>query len=86
MVFALSGRVEEQHVLELQTLFDHEAELPNLTIDLKEVQLVDRKAVRFLAVCESDGVKLRNCPPYIREWIETGSDTGYEPQHEANSK
>jgi len=26
--------------------------------------------VRFLAHCEADGVKLDNCPAYIREWIE----------------
>ena len=37
---------------------------------LKEVRLVDREAVQFLARCETEGVELDNCPAYIREWIE----------------
>jgi anti-anti-sigma regulatory factor len=77
-VFALSGRIEETRVPELQKLIEAEAEVAAVTLDLQEVRLVDREAVRFLAACEARGVKLRNCPPYIREWIVTGSDTNHE--------
>jgi hypothetical protein len=49
-----------------------------MALDLEEVKLVDREAVRFLAACEARGIQLRNCPSYIREWIETGSDTNHE--------
>ena len=66
-MFALSGRIEAQHVPELQALF--EAEDQGVMLDLKEVNLVDREAVRFLARCEARGVKIDNCPAYIREWI-----------------
>ena len=38
-------------------------------IDLKQVVLADREAVRFLAACELNGTELRNCPAYIREWV-----------------
>ncbi len=38
-------------------------------IDLKNVLLVDREGVNLLAVSESNGTELRNCPPYIREWV-----------------
>jgi hypothetical protein len=38
-------------------------------IDLKDVLIVDREAIKLLAVCESNGVELRNCPAYIREWV-----------------
>jgi hypothetical protein len=38
-------------------------------IDLKDVLLVDREAIKLLAVCESNEVELRNCPAYIREWV-----------------
>ena len=38
-------------------------------LDLKEVKLVDREAVRFLAYCEAKGTTLKNCAVYIREWI-----------------
>jgi anti-anti-sigma regulatory factor len=67
VVFALSGRIEAQHVPELQALF--EAEDQGVMLDLKEVNLVDREAVRFLARCEARGVRIDNCPAYIREWI-----------------
>jgi len=36
---------------------------------LEEVTLVDLDIVQLLARCEAMGVKLLNCPPYIREWI-----------------
>ena len=77
--FALSGRIEEQHISELQELFDAEGEVCEITLDLEEVRLVDREAVRFLADCKAKGIQLKNCPSYIREWIETGSGTGDEP-------
>jgi hypothetical protein len=38
-------------------------------LDLEEVKLVDRVAVRFLGHCESNGIDLLNCPLYIRKWI-----------------
>ena len=40
-----------------------------VALDLKEVLLVDREAVKLLAVRELNGLKLKNCPAYIREWI-----------------
>jgi len=33
------------------------------------VQLVDVAAVRFLARCEAEGMELRSCSRYIREWM-----------------
>jgi hypothetical protein len=76
--FTLSGRIEEKHIAELQELFDAEGDV-RLTLDLEEVRLVDREAVRFLASCEARGIQLINCPSYIREWIEQGAVQGYEP-------
>ncbi len=79
MVAALSGRIEEARVPELQDLLESEAEGVDITLDLEEVKLVDREAVRFLAACEARGIKLQSCPSYIREWIETGKDTTDDP-------
>jgi hypothetical protein len=70
--FALSGRIEHEQVVELKALLEGEAEVSGITLDLKEVRLVDREAVRFLAECESRGIKLKNSPSYVREWIEQG--------------
>ena len=78
VTFTLSGRIESKHVLELQSVLDPESDGVQIAFDLKEVRLVDRETVRFLSVCEARGIKLKNCPPYIREWIETGSGLSHE--------
>ena len=46
-----------------------EQESGGFGIDLKNVLLVDREAVKLLALSEANGTELRNCPPYIREWV-----------------
>jgi hypothetical protein len=71
-IFALSGRIEKEHVSELRVLLEGESKVVELTLDLEEVRLVDREAVRFLAACEARGIRLKNCPSYVRKWIETG--------------
>jgi hypothetical protein len=38
------------------------------------VRLADRDAVRFLRSCEAEGVKLENCPAYVREWMDREQD------------
>ena len=73
-MFVLSGRIEEEHVLELQNLLSGETQRHNITFDLEEVRLVDRQVVKFLGACEGRGIRLRNCPSYVREWIDTGGD------------
>ena len=70
VVFALSGRIESDDVTELQRLFELEPMVRHLVLDLEDVTLADRDAVTFLRRCEQNGIRLENCPPYIREWIE----------------
>jgi hypothetical protein len=65
--FRLSGRIEEDHLVELQA--EVQRYRPRLVFDLAETTLVDRAVVRFLAAHEGDGVELLRCPRYIREWI-----------------
>jgi anti-anti-sigma regulatory factor len=74
VVFTLSGRIEAEQVAELQRLFSLEADGVRLVLDLHEVELADREAVRFLARCEAGGGTLVHCPAYIREWIERERD------------
>jgi anti-anti-sigma regulatory factor len=69
VVFTLSGRLDGENIGELHTLFGTEAKGPPIILDLKDLMLVDRDAVRFLERCEADSIKLENCPAYIREWI-----------------
>jgi anti-anti-sigma regulatory factor len=74
VTFALSGRIEEEHLSDLQKLLkvETQAKPTAITLDLIDVRLVDREAIKFLAACEVQGIMLKNCPSYVREWIETG--------------
>jgi hypothetical protein len=73
-VFSLSGHIEAQAIAELGRLFALETDCRKILIDLKDVSLVDREAMRFFAGCEDDGMKLENCPHYIREWMTREKD------------
>ena len=67
-IFILCGRIDAKEVPELQKLMAAEGQ-KYMVLDLKEVKLIDREALRFLARCEENGIKVENCPAYIREWI-----------------
>ena len=67
VVLRISGRIEQGDVEIVRAAIDQERGA--IAIDLAEVGLVDRSAVNLLALNEARGVTLRNCPPYIREWI-----------------
>ena len=70
VVFTLTGRIQVEHLPELQRLLALEARDHSIVFDLDQVRLVDRETVKFLKQCEADGAKLENCPAYIREWME----------------
>ena len=72
-VFAVSGRVGVENITELQRIVASEA-AQRKALNLKDLTLVDRHAVRFLARCEAEGTALENCPIYIREWIVREAD------------
>jgi len=67
VVFRVSGRIQAEHVDTLRELLGREKD--EVAIDLTEVILVDREVVRLLARSEANGIELRNCPAYIREWV-----------------
>jgi hypothetical protein len=65
--------METEHVTELKELFDRDYR--DIILDLRDLRLAHRDAVRFLRRCEADGMKLENCPAYVREWIESEKDS-----------
>jgi anti-anti-sigma regulatory factor len=69
VVFTVSGRLAADNVSELSALLAAEQDGRTRVLDLKDLVLVDSDAVRFLSVCETDSIVLRNCPPYIRAWM-----------------
>jgi hypothetical protein len=73
-VFILSGRIEAQAIAELERLLELQTDYRDIVVDLKDVTLVDREAMRFFVRCEAGGVTLEHCTPYIREWMEREKD------------
>src|SRR5262249_33765607 len=67
VVLLISGPITGQDVDLLRGVLERESS--GFAIDLKNVSLVDREAVKLLARSEANGTELRNCPPYIREWV-----------------
>jgi hypothetical protein len=67
IVLIVTGRIGEEHLETLRELLEQEVVPPAL--DLQNVMLVDREAVKFLALIEARGCELRNCPLYVREWV-----------------
>jgi hypothetical protein len=72
-VFVLSGRIEKAAIAELKKLFERQADCA-IVLDLKDVGVVDRDVMKFLVRCEASGVRLENCPQYIRDWMEREKD------------
>jgi anti-anti-sigma regulatory factor len=73
LTIRLIGRIQTEHLGALK------AELQNspnsiIAIDLAEVTNLDVDSVRFLSRHEQEGVKLLNCPLFIREWIRVNND------------
>jgi hypothetical protein len=69
VVFALSGRMAQDDIAELEALVSSEPKDRPIALDLKDVTLVGREAITFLERCEGDNITLTNCPAYVREWI-----------------
>jgi hypothetical protein len=73
VLLILSGRIETTEDIEqLQQLLSVETCGKQVTLDLRDVTLVNEDAVKFLRCCEGEGVKLENCPLHVRRWIGHG--------------
>ena len=67
IILKLSGRIQEENLPDLQAAILRCTGSP--TLDLKDVNLLDRRSVRFLIHWEAQGIQLVNCPLFIQEWI-----------------
>jgi hypothetical protein len=63
----LSGQLRSEHLDQLKSEVERAG--PRVTLDLQELDLADIEGVRFLNACESAGVSILHCSPYIREWM-----------------
>lgn len=69
VVFTLSGRIDKEHIPELEALIVAEGKDRRIVLDLKDMTLTGQDGITFLAKCEAAGISLVNCDPYVREWI-----------------
>ena len=69
VVFKLSGRLDNEHIAELEALIGAEAKDRPIVLDLRDMTLTGEDGISFLARCEAANITLANCDPYVREWI-----------------
>jgi hypothetical protein len=69
VVFMLSGQMDEEAIAEVETLINSEAKGSRIVLDLKDLTLANEDAIRFFVRCEANSITLKNCPAYVREWI-----------------
>ena len=69
VLFTLSGRIDKEHIAELETLIAAEGKGRRIALDLKDMTLTGQDGINFLAQCEAADIALVNCDPYVREWI-----------------
>ena len=69
VVFTLSGRMDEEGIVQLETVIRSEANGRGIALDLKDLTLIGRDAISFLERWEAKGIALKNCAGYVREWI-----------------
>jgi hypothetical protein len=70
LVLALAGQIGQENLPDLKSVITTEPKTARIVLDLKDLTLVDQEAVEYLGQCENNNVKLRNCPTYIRDWID----------------
>jgi anti-anti-sigma regulatory factor len=71
-ILRISGQIAAEHIPQLKAEIEGD---DNIALDLENVTLVNGEVVQFLLECELKAIELRNCPPYIRQWIRTmGND------------
>lgn len=67
VVLRVSGHLQSEHVSLIEGLIARDDR--QIKLDLTEITLADRDAVSRLALWELRGIEIRNCPPFLREWV-----------------
>ena len=53
VVFALSGRIDKENIVELERLIGAEGKDRPIILDLKDMTLIGQDGINFLAQCEA---------------------------------
>jgi len=77
VVLQISGRIKGPDVEMLRELMESETTSKRtLALDLGNVTLISRDAIKLLSTVEEKGTELRNCPAYIRDWVSREKHSG----------
>jgi hypothetical protein len=77
VVVRVSGRIADTDIEVLEEMMENETTRKGqLALDLTDVTLVSLDVVRAIGRAEANGVELRNCPAYVREWISLETERG----------
>jgi anti-anti-sigma regulatory factor len=68
VILRLNGRLRAEHIAELKSLIADGG--PAVALDLDNIIQLDVETIHFLRRCQSKGTELRNCSPFIREWMD----------------
>ena len=68
MRIRLSGQLRSENLSQVKSEVERAGQ--SVALDLEEVDLVDVDGVRFLNECESAGIPVLQCSPYVREWMQ----------------
>jgi hypothetical protein len=82
-ILRLSGRMRRSSIGKLRELLDSRGS--DAVLDLAEVDLVDLQSVQFLRDCQDRKIELRNCLPYILEWIRLERIEGQSPGRDSRN-
>jgi hypothetical protein len=70
ITLAITGNVSAEAVPQIALLIDRgKVDHEKVILDMSEVTLLDPAAAQFFAEQFQGGVRLVNCPVYIRRWI-----------------
>jgi hypothetical protein len=69
VIFTVSGQMDEESIVELETLINSERKGCRMVLDLKDLTLANEDAITFLGRCEANSITLKHCPAYVRQWI-----------------
>ena len=72
LVLHIIGRITREDLDVLRTALEDGS---IVAVELAELELIDRDAMKLLAINEANGIELRHCPAYIREWIRRERDS-----------
>jgi hypothetical protein len=74
VAFRLIGRIRGENLRDVELQIASGGR--SVVLDLGDLTLVDLGVVRFLSDAEGAGIELRNCPPFVRAWIDRERDGG----------